>query len=338
MVKKSPKSKKIKANQTEEDTNLARHRKRLQYLKARRNLRQLEINIHRMKVIAKFFAIIFVMWAIFKVACLSQWYLKPDTLTHYPNKHLKIQNNQIVSANQIINELKDIKIPHKPIYLFDTTPIEKALKTLAPVNKVYVRRFWFPARLKIDIEEKQPVLAITPSTKSKPIAVFTDDTTIFGKEFLPLPKSKKVFSVITYDDFYKWSNKHVKYIVKLTQLIEENSREKLVYLDIRNPDDVYVQLQNVRLRLGELDRLIFKRTQRIGSVMGEALKIKNNIDYIDLRWSSSISIKLKDKAQKEKELKEAKEKAKKESDIDKSEQSQATVLKKTQESQKEKLT
>ncbi len=41
-----------------------------------------------------------------------------------------------------------------------------------------------------------------------------------------------------------------------------------------------------KTKIGELDRLIFTRSERVGSVLSEALKNKDDIDYIDLRWSS----------------------------------------------------
>ena len=279
----------------EEDRNLIRHKRRLHFLRTRRNLRQMEINIHRSRVLAKFFLVIFLMWLIFRIANLHYWYLNPAVLSYYPNHTLEIQGNSIVSTKQIMEKIKGIKIPHKPIYMLNTLPIEKSIMTLSPVKKVYVRRFWFPARLNIVIVEKQSVLAISPSTKAPPIAVFADDSTIIGKDFLPLPASQKAFTIITNDDYTKWNASNVKNIVHLAQILEANSKENLVYLDIRNPDDVYAQLTNVSLRLGELDSSMFRRAQRIGSVLTEALKIKDNISYIDLRWdnSNSVSIKLK---------------------------------------------
>ena len=122
-----------------------------------------------------------------------------------------------------------------------------------------------------------------------------DDNTIIGKDFLPLPSSKKVYSVITYDDFYKWNPDHIKYLAYLARFIEGYSGQKIVYIDIRNPDDVFVQLTGYKLRIGELNQTIFKRTERIESILIEAVKIKNQIDYIDLRWENYPSIKLRDK-------------------------------------------
>lgn len=285
---------------SDNDINTTRHQRKLKYLKTRRNIRKLQITLARFRVLLRLIAIVFIFWALIKVVNLPQWYLDKNIFASYPNNYLQLEGNVIVSNNQIINQLSQIKLANKPIYLLNTKLIEKSLLKLSPVKKVYVRRFWFPARLKIVIEEKKPVLSVYFSPKFKPVAVFTEDITIIGKEFLPLKYSGKVFNVITYNDFHKWSSKHVSYITHLSKLLENSSRQRLVYLDIRNPDDVYAQLNNVKLRLGDLDKLIFDRTGRIAPVLPEAMKISNQIDYIDLRWDNSISIKLKNKEQVQK--------------------------------------
>ena len=152
--------------------------------------------------------------------------------------------------------------------------------------------------MKIVIEEKTPVLAVSPSPNIKTVAVFTDEGSIIGKDYLPVTSSKKIYSVITYDDYTKWNLNHVKYLTYLSKFLESFSGKSLVYIDIRNPDDVYAQLKDFRLRIGELNHTVFKRSERIESILSEASKLKNQIDYIDLRWEHYPSIKLK---QKEKE-------------------------------------
>lgn len=52
-------------------------------------------------------------------------------------------------------------------------------------------------------------------------------------------------------------------------------------------------MENIRLRIGGLKgKEIFQRIQKVSSVIPEAMKLKDNISYIDLRWSN-VSIKLK---------------------------------------------
>ncbi|OGI29427.1 MAG: hypothetical protein A2287_04085 [Candidatus Melainabacteria bacterium RIFOXYA12_FULL_32_12] len=305
IFQKKSKAPKKAGLQEDDGVNLTHHQKRLQYLKARRQLRKFEIMMARSRSMARVISVVFIFWALINIVNLPQWYLDSGIFASYPNRSLEIEGNKIVSDKQVLKQLSSIALPKKPIYLQNTKPLEKAILKLAPVKKVYIRRFWFPARLKIVIDEKNPVLAVSPSPKVSPIAVFTEETTIIGKEFLPLAAPKKLYYVLTYDDFTKWSNRHVNYLIYLSKLIEGFTRKKLLYLDIRNPDDVFAQLDEVKLRLGELDRTVFIRTKRIGDVLDEALKIKDDIEYIDLRWNKTISIKLKNK-EKQSSIEEAK--------------------------------
>ena len=293
------KSQKKNKRAKEEDIYLARHKKRLQFLKTRRNFQRTQITLARTRILLRIITVALLFYALIKFASLPQWYLSPSLFNVYPNNSLQINGNQIVPTFKVIEALRKVPLSHKPVYLISTNAMEKALLDLPPVKKVYIRRFWFPARLNIAIQEKTPALAVAPTPKVPPIAVFTDDATVIGKEYLPLNYKGTVYNLLTYDDYTKWPPKHIRYFMELAKLLEDSSMQKLVYLDIRNPDDVYAQLQSLRIRLGELDPLIFTRASKIKDVIGEALKIKDEVDYIDLRWEKSVSIKLKDKQKDE---------------------------------------
>jgi cell division septal protein FtsQ len=293
------KSQKKDKKRQEEDIYLARHKKRLEFLKTRRNFQRMQITIARLRVLLRIGVVGALFYLLIKMASLPQWYLDPAIFNVYPSNSLQITGNQIVPTANIIETLRKVPLPHKPIYLINTNEMEKALLGLSPIKKVYIRRFWLPARLNIAIHEKTPVLAVAPTPKVTPVAVFTDDSTIIGREYLPLKYKGTVYTLLTYDDYTKWPPKHIRYFIELAKLLEDSSGQKLVYLDIRNPDDIYAQLQSVKIRLGELDPMIFTRATKIKDVISEALKIQDEVDYIDLRWEKSVSMKLKDKLKDE---------------------------------------
>jgi len=298
----------------DDDVNLMRHKKKLHLMRKKRQLRRIEIAIARFRALSRLIFFVLLSFLLFKLVNLSQWYINPGIFAYYPNNYLEIEGNAIIKTGQIMNVLSGIKLPDKPLYLLDTNIIEKPLLKLSPIKKVYIRRFWFPARLKIVVDERIPILAITPSIKVPPFAVFTEDNTLIGKDFLPLPDSKTVYKVLTYDDYTKWSSRHVNYLVRLSSLIETVTRKKLLYLDIRNPSDVFAQLSDIRLRLGEFDHTVFNRAKRVGDMLPEAIKFKENISYIDLRWNKSISIKLKSKEEQLLEKQESEEASDKNTD------------------------
>ncbi len=99
------------------------------------------------------------------------------------------------------------------------------------------------------------------------------------------------------NQFSVWKPKSVKYLTDLAYYIENATNQKLEYIDIRNPDDVFIQLKNVKLRIGRINgNITSTNIDKVLSVLPEALKIRNDIEYIDLRWDN-VSIKLKDKKQ-----------------------------------------
>lgn len=285
------------AAQTDDSqVNLAKHQKRLKYLKTRREMKQWQIRLIRMRSMARLVSFVLIIWLFFYIAKLPQWYLPSDIFSKYPNSNLEIEGNKIIPVEKILSQLKNVTVSKTPMYLLSTKLLEKQVLALAPAKNIYIRRFWFPARLKIVIDEKLPVLAISPSPKVKPVAVFNEDASITGRDFLPLPANYKLYTVITYDDFKVWNKDQLKYLITLSDIIERESKLKLEYIDIRNPDDTYAQLKGIRLRLGELNGSLLKRIKRVGPVVTRALSIKQEIEYVDLRWDSpdTLAIKLKE--------------------------------------------
>jgi len=263
------------------------NKRKLNRLKKRRKIRRLKILFARLRVLAKLGSYVLIIWMILKLINLPFWYLNGNIFSSYPNKYLELEGYNIVSVKQVMNKLQEITLPKKPLYLINTNTIEKKLKELPPVKRVIVRRYWLPARLRIVIDERTPVISIAPNNKDG------NSEKLLEKEYLPLPNGINTYKVITYDDYKLWKPAQIPYIQKLALYLENATGDELEYLDIRNPDDVYAQMKNVRLRIGGLKGSeVFNRIQKVSSVIPEAMKIKNNIDYIDLRWNN-VLLKLK---------------------------------------------
>ena len=274
------------------------NKRKLSQLQKRRNLRKAKILMARFRFLLRIISVCLLAWVFTIIINLPQWYLSKNIFSSYPNDNVEIEGNKIVSSGQILSKLKNLKLPNKPVYLINTKSVENKILELTPVKKVFIRRYWFPARLRIVLDERTPVLSVAPTQKVEPVAVFTNDDNvikIIGREFLPLPASKETYKVLTYDRFDRWKPGQVQYMTKFALYIENATNQKLSYIDIRNPDDVFVQLNNVRLRIGRINgSTTFANIDKVLSVLPEALKIKNDIEYIDLRWDN-VSIKLKDK-------------------------------------------
>ena len=288
--------KKSPNNSEHPEFTLPQKQGRLQYLKKRRKIKTVQIWAYRFRNLIKLASIIVISLLLYKLLTLPQWYLNPNVFKAYPNSSLVIEGNNLLTSEKILNILKPIKIKNTPLYLNDTTPMQKKLEKLSPVRKVYIRRFWFPARIEIFVEEKVPILSIALSPQGHDIALFADDASIIGREYLPINNKKlPTYRIITYDDFFKWKPKQIKSLVVLSKQIESNSGDNIIYLDIRNPENVFALTETTKIKIGDLNSTTKTRLQRIGSIMPQIKDLKDKIEYIDLSWEKSAFIKLKNK-------------------------------------------
>jgi len=274
---------------------MAHQKRQMEYFKKRRKLSHIKIFISRLRVLLRLIAIGFLGLCLLYLAKSHYWFLPKNSFDTYPNEHLQFQGNVITPNVTLLNAVRKVRIPNKPVYRIDTAQFEREIKKISSVKHVYVKRFAFPASLKIVIEEKTPVVSIAPNEVVPPLAVFADDGTLIGREFLPACHNLPTYKVLTYEDFYQWNKKQIEYIRFLSKTAEMYSNEKVEYIDLRNPDDVRIKLQTVSVRLGQLNRSVFKRLKKISAILPQTITLNNQIDYVDLRWDDSAYIKLKNK-------------------------------------------
>ena len=244
----------------------------------------------------RFFMTIFLIFALVYISKMPQWYLNKKAYTTAGNNAIIIENNKIVKPYRILAFLKLHKVPDKPIYMMKTADIERDIKKLPPVEDVYIRRYAFPARLQIIVKERVPVIAIAPSEKVPPVAAFAKDGTLIGHEFMPLPPGLKTIKVLSYgnkgDDYTKWNINRVNEIVKIAKYVSTYSKEPVEYIDMRNPHDVYVKIKTVNIRIGKIDENVYKRIERIPSILPQVKLVDSKVKYLDLSWEKVNYLKL----------------------------------------------
>ena len=262
-----------------------------------RKVRQGKKKISFFKKLLRFFTGIAVIYAVYYCSKMNGWYLPQNTFSN-PNKiRIQVVNNEIVKPIKIQRILKEVEVPKMPIYMTDFKELEKKLYELPPVESVYIRRFAFPARLQIILRESAPIITISPDENVEPIAAFTKDAKLlYGSDYLPLPKKYKTILVLSYgnkgDDYKKWDSQKIKDIQKINQYVKTLSHEDVEYIDMRNPNDIYVKITSVLLRLGDVDDKIYERIGRIPSILPEAKKLES-VKYVDLSWEKANFLKLK---------------------------------------------
>lgn len=241
------------------------------------------------------FSILFIVGLVYGLK-LHGWYMDKNAFNHVGGRSVEIINNRIVPSHKILVLLKNSNVPNVPIYMAKTDSIKKELLKLAPVENVYIRRYAFPARIQIILRERIPVITVSPDVKVPPVAFFTTDGKIIGREFLPLDKSFKTILVLSYgnkgDDYHKWNLNKIHEIEKIAKYVETYSGEPVEYIDLRNPLDVYVKIKTVNIRLGQLDENVFKRIERIPSLLPQVKLVDSKIKYLDLKWEKVNYLKL----------------------------------------------
>lgn len=251
-----------------------------------------------LRALSRFFAVILLVGGTGYILTFRGWYLPADTFIKANPARVQIVNNKIVKTSKIKSVMKNAKVSKFPIFLTNMGSLRKELLSLPPVESVYVRRYAFPARVLIIVRESTPILTVSPAPDVSPVAAFTKDGKIIsGRDYLPLPAEYKTLLVLSYgnkgDDYRKWDIKKIQEIEKIAKYVETFSREKVEYVDMRNPNDIYVKIKTISIRLGKYDDKIFERIKRIPSILPEAEKVKNKIDYIDIRWENVNYLKLK---------------------------------------------
>ncbi len=263
--------------------------RRLKQAKLQRQIRQSQKRLNRLRVLYKLGLIFGLILAIYLVLNAPQWRLPADAFDSVDSPALEILNNNIVPEQKILYALRRNQVPQQPIFLVKTENLKKSITQLEPIQNVYIRRFWFPARLQIIVVERTPIVTIAPNLDVAPIAFFSADGTLIGREYMPLDEHYETVSVITYgsgDDYRNWDVTKVKNFKKLADLVKAETGEPVEYIDYRNPKDVYIKIPTTSIRLGNMSPAIFDKIGRLPSLLPQVKMIKK-VKYIDLRWDTS---------------------------------------------------
>lgn len=282
--------------QEEERLSRFAEQRRIQKNQLERKVRQSKMWLGRLRVFMRLFIICLMIFCGYKLLKVNQWYLDKNVFNSLNNPSLEILNNKIVPSYKILAALRRTDVPHAPIYRLETGDIKKNIMQLDPIEEVYIRRFWFPARLQIIVEERTPIITVSPAENAPPVAFFASGGKLIGRDYMPLPKTYKTILVLSYgthgDDYRSWNNEKIKTLEHVAKAVRANANEEVEYIDYRNPKDVYVKVKTVNIRLGEIDDGVFERINRIPTILPQVKTLDKTIKYIDLRWKDANYIKL----------------------------------------------
>lgn len=266
-------------------------KKQLTRLLGRRRAR-----LKRFRVLLALILMIIICYGSYKTLKLPQWYLDHSKLARADKSVLTIVGNTITPDYKIINIIRQTALPDVQIFRLDTKELEENIAQLQTVKKVYIRRYWFPARITVAIDERVPAFLLSPNLDSPPNSALTTDGILIDHDYLPFKTEVKAKKLLTYniqdgqDEI--WDKKKVEALIKLTRALESYSNQEVQYIDVRNKSDVYIMLKDYLIRFGEINDTALKRAKWIGSILPQAEKYGKQTKYIDLRWEDSRYIRL----------------------------------------------
>ncbi len=267
------------------------HKRRLRANKMKRQIASTRLMLMRIRgLLALLIAVSFCYFA-FWVLKLPQWYIDSNKLAALDPEIIEIQGNVLTPKEKILNVVKNTELPYTQIYRLDTSELAENIQKLQPIKKVYIKRYWFPARLIITVEERNLVFLLTPNLETEPNSALTTDGILIDKEYLIYNTSQKAKTILTYgvrnghDEV--WDKKKVDKLIEITKAFELYSGLEVKYIDLRNEKDCYVMLGDFLIRFGEINETALARIKWIAPIIPEANKNKDNIKYIDLRWEDS---------------------------------------------------
>ena len=229
----------------------------------------------------------------YKFFTFRQWYLPQDAFKSQNPEIVQVINNKIIPTNIIYNTMKNITVPKLPIFMLNVKNIKHELYKIPVVDRIYVRRYGFPARIQIIIRERTPLAVIKPDLKAKPIVFYTSDgVLVSNKNFMNLAQTPDSIKILAKYSSKDWNFEKVKEIEKIVKAVETYSKEKVEYVDMRNPNDIYVKIKTTSIRLGIFDSTVFERIKRIYTILPQISEIDGQIKYIDLSWDKVNYLKM----------------------------------------------
>lgn len=268
-----------------------RQKRRFQKRKLERQVKKTRRRINRLRILWKLFILVTLIVTCYMLLKMPQWRLRSDAFDSLDSPSLEIINNKIVPSQKVLSALRRNQVSTKPIFLVKTDNLKESIKQLEPVQDVYIRRFWFPARLKIIIIERTPAITIAPDIDVEPIAFFSADGKLIGRDYMPISDQFKTVRIITYgvgDDYRNWNKTKVNNFRKLALMIEDATGEQIEYIDYRTPTDVYVKIPTVNIRLGSFNAGVYDKISRLRTLVPQVKMLNKKIKYLDLRWDSNF--------------------------------------------------
>ncbi|MCR5261876.1 MAG: FtsQ-type POTRA domain-containing protein [Candidatus Gastranaerophilales bacterium] len=236
----------------------------------------------------------------YKILTSSKWYYPQNMFKSVKNTNFTIAGTYITPKEKILNVMKKTEMPKKPLYMIDVKAFEDMISEIETVKSVHVRRYWFPARLQIVVEDKKPVIMIASDENAKPAAFFVEGGVLLSADLLPANSELYPLKILTTgsdpkDNFINWKEDRINQLLELADKAALYSGEDVEYIDIRDLNNIFIKIKSVLIDLGEMNDGAYERLQTISAILPYLKDVDKKIEYVDLRWDVTKYIKYEGK-------------------------------------------
>lgn len=237
------------------------------------------------------------------------------------NGQMAISGNRLVTRQALLDRIN--VPPHTPLYALNPQHIAMQLEGIPAIGRVAVRRWLLPARLEVNVLERQALVEVvdehapqpsptpsgspspapsakpSPAASPGPMATPRPDTGTarwIDQEGVVFVAPRRLmtarFPIMVHTNLEPGSHLPPKVQTHLFDLLNAWPREQGGRLDLRNTDDVYASIGGWPVRLGEVDDVQLKFTM-LAQLQPLAAKYKDRLKYINLRFPNSPTLVLK---------------------------------------------
>ncbi len=271
-----------------EEFDIENHEREVKKRLRQRRVRGKKNHLKHLHTFCRFLLSTLLIVGVYYFLKIPALYISQDAFLHSDPEVIRLINNEIVPDEKIYKLLSGFQVEGYPIFAQKVDGLKKLLLELPPVEDVYIRRYAFPARIDLIFKERIPVMTISPDVDVPPVAYFTADGTLVGREYAPYIEKYHTLCVLSYgnkgEDYHNWKKDYIDELLNLAKYVETCSKEAVEYVDLRNPDDIFVKISSIKIRLGKADSTAFERVRRLSSILPEIKLMDENIKYLDLRW------------------------------------------------------
>ncbi len=255
-------------------------------LRKRRSRKKMKVRFHRLVWLLKISLIPLLTYAMVLMIQSPFWTL--DTL------RFSVKNNQnnLVNATLIKPYLQ--AYVGRTLFEVDPAEVEMRIRQDYPlVDRVFVRRFFFPTRLEVQVLEKPRWALVYSTTKAtEPYGVMGTDFHVYS--LLPYPQAKGIQpgGSLVKLVLPPWQRMNVQDLRALQRLsVDLSTVQGLHYwgLDVSDAQMVKAQFAEIAVWLGPLDRTLRARTERILTLVPTIHTLQGKMGVLDLRWHRQVT-------------------------------------------------